>query len=63
MIRSIIILFLIVMISLMLFKVFAQNDGVEDADDISRILANQQLIIEKLEVIDSKVNILKTRIR
>ncbi|MFH0840150.1 MAG: hypothetical protein V1883_03945 [Candidatus Omnitrophota bacterium] len=60
--RSIVILFLIVMISLMLFKVFAQNDGVEDADDISKILANQQRIIEKLDSIEGKINGLKTRL-
>ncbi len=64
--RGIIISLMIAVILLTLFKAFGQNAGSEDtagnADAISRILANQQLIIEKLNVIDAKIDGLKRRI-
>lgn len=61
--RGIIISLMAAIILLILFKAFGQNAGAEDADAIGRILANQRIIIEKLDAIDGKVDILKTRIR
>jgi peptidoglycan hydrolase CwlO-like protein len=61
--RSVIILLLIIAISLVAFKIFDKNAGAQDEGGISQVLENQKLILEKLDSIDHKVDVLKTRIR
>ncbi|MDD5680798.1 MAG: hypothetical protein PHI59_06120 [Candidatus Omnitrophica bacterium] len=63
MIRSVIILLLIIAVSLAVFKILDRNAGAQETGGISQVLANQELILQKLDSIDHKVDVLKTRIR
>lgn len=61
--RSVIILLLIIAVSLAVFKILDRNAGAQETGGISQVLANQELILQKLDSIDHKVDVLKTRIR
>ncbi len=64
--RGIIIAFLIVIAMLLVFNTTYGTAGAReerDADDLARILKNQNLILEKLGTMDKKLNQLKMRIR
>jgi hypothetical protein len=61
--RSIIILLLIVAVSLAVFKVLDKNAGAQEGNELSQVLENQKMILEKLNVIEGKVDGLRTRIR
>lgn len=62
MMRNVIIVLLIIIIPLMAFKALDKNAAAQDEGGISRVLENQKLILEKLDVIDGKIDALKTRI-
>ena len=62
MLRNIVIVLLIMVISLMFFKAFDRNADAQDTDALARILENQRSILEKLDVIEGKIDVLRTRI-
>ena len=63
MLRNIVIVLLIIVISLMVFKAFDKNASAQDPDVLTTIIENQKAILEKLDVIERKVDLLRTRIR
>lgn len=69
MVRGIIILLLIIVASFLIFDMCNRNVVAQEADDVgkaaslSQVLENQELILEKLEVLDKKLDIIKVRIR
>lgn len=61
--RGVIIAVLIVIAALLVFEMPARSIEAEEADDLSRVLENQELILEKLQIMDKKLNQLKMRVR
>lgn len=62
MLRALVSLFLIIMISLVIFKALDNNAGAQGETDLTQVLENQRIILEKLDVIGAKVDGLKTRL-
>lgn len=62
MLRAVISLFLIIAISLIVFKALDNNAGAQNETDLTQVLENQRLILEKLDAIADKINTLKTRV-
>lgn len=62
MMRALVSLFLIIAISLVIFKALDNNAGAQGETDLTRVLENQRLILEKLDAIGSKIDGLKTRL-
>lgn len=61
--RRLLILLLIIAVSFAVVKILDKNAAAQDENGLSRVLENQRIILEKLDVIDGKIDILKTRIR
>ena len=61
--RSLLILLLIIAVSFAVVKILDKNATAQDEGELSQVLENQRLILEKLDVIDGKIDTLKTRIR
>jgi len=61
--RIITILVLIIITSVLFFGIFSMNPGAQATDDLSQVLHNQRLILDKLETIDKKLDIIKIRIK
>ncbi len=62
MLRAIVSLFLIIAVSLVIFKAFDNKAGAQSETDLTQVLENQRLILEKLDAIDGKIDGLKTRL-
>jgi peptidoglycan hydrolase CwlO-like protein len=62
MMRNVVIVLLIAVISIMFFKVFDRKAGAQENNELSQVLENQKLILEKLSVMDHKLDVLKTRL-
>ena len=60
--RSALILLLVIVISLVVFKTIDRNAGAQGNNELSQVLENQKLILEKLNVMDHKLDVLKTRL-
>lgn len=63
MVRSLLILLLIIAISLVVFKILDRNAAAQDEGGLSQVLENQRLILEKLDKIDQKLDVIKMRTR
>lgn len=63
MVRNVVILILIAVVAFLIVNVPDRMTVAEEEDDLGKVLANQKIIIEKLDAIDTKVNQLKMRIR
>jgi len=63
MVRGVIILLLIVIVAFFIFDVPNRTTVAEEEDELGRVLANQRIILDKLDAIDAKLNQLKMRIR
>ena len=63
MFKSILIVIIVVIAALLVFKAFDNNASAQDQDQISQLLENQKLILQKLDVISSKLDVLKMRVR
>ena len=61
--RGIIILLLIVVASFLIFEMCNRDAGAQDAGTLSQVLKNQKIILEKLDAIDKKLDVIKMRIR
>ena len=65
--RSIIIAFLIIIAALLIFEASGRNagaqTGAQSVGSFGQILKNQQLILQKLDAMDKKLDQLKMRIR
>ena len=61
--RTIIIALLIVVATLFAFEMFDENAGAQTAGSLSQVIQNQELILEKLNTMDKKLDQLKMRIR
>lgn len=66
MIRNVVIVLLTIVISLMFFRAFDRNTGAQETTQetgtLEQILENQKIILEKLNVMDRKLDVLKTRL-
>jgi len=60
--RSALILLLVIVISLAVFKAIDRNAGAQDVSELNQVLENQKLILEKLDFMDHKLDVLKTRL-
>jgi len=60
--RSLLILLLIIAVSFAVVKILDRNATAQDEGGLSQVLENQRLILEKLDAIESKIDVLKTRI-
>lgn len=60
--RNVIVVLLIMAISLVVFKALDKNATAQDEGGFGQVLENQRLILEKLDSIENKIDILKTRI-
>jgi len=64
--RGIIVLFLVVTISLLIFEMVDRNVKAQSLDqpasELSQILEGQRLILQKLDAMDKKLDVLKIRI-
>jgi hypothetical protein len=63
MVRGAIILLLIIVASLFIFEMFDRNAGAQDMSVLGQILQNQRLILEKLDTMDKKLDVIKIRIK
>ncbi|MDP3789102.1 MAG: hypothetical protein Q8R48_01720 [Candidatus Omnitrophota bacterium] len=61
--RRLLILLLIIAVSFAVVKILDKNAAAQDENGLSWVLENQRMILEKLDVIDGKIDGLKTRIR
>ena len=60
--RSVIILLLIIVIALVVFKALDKNAGAQESSEMSQLLDGQKAILEKLDIIENKLDTIKTRI-
>lgn len=63
MVRRLLILLLIIAVSFAVVKILDKNAAAQDENGFIQVLENQKIILEKLDVIDGKIDRLKTRIR
>ena len=67
MVRGAIILLLIIIVSLFIFEIFDRNAGAQDTGRdtgvLDKVLQNQKLILEKLDAVDKKLDVIKVRIK
>lgn len=67
MVRGVVILLLIIIVSLFIFEIFDRNAGAQDSGQdkgiLDKVLQNQKLILEKLDAIDKKLDVIKVRIK
>lgn len=65
--RGIIVLLLVITISLLIFEMADRNAKAQSTDqptsELSQILEGERLILEKLDVIDKKLDVIKMRIK
>ena len=61
--RTIIIALLIIIATLFAFEVFDGNAGAQTEGSLGQVIQNQELILEKLNIMDKKLDQLKMRIR
>lgn len=61
--RIVFILLLVVVIAFFVFEMYDKTVTAEEEDGLGRVLANQKVILEKLDVMDAKLSQLKMRIR
>lgn len=60
--RGIIILLLIIIASFLIFEMTNKNAGAQGPTNLTQLIQNQQLILEKLDAIDKKLDVIKMRI-
>ena len=63
MVRGAIILLLIIIVSLFIFEIFDRNAGAQDTDVLEKVLQNQKLILERLDTMDEKLDVIRVRIK
>ena len=64
--RSIVALLLIIFTVFLIFAISDKTIGAqaqEEADELKQVIQNQKLVLEKLDAIDKKLDIIKMRIR
>ncbi len=61
--RTVIIALLIVIATLLAFEMSDGTAEVQATDDIGQVIQNQKLILEKLNNIDKKLDVIKMRIK
>ena len=61
--RGLIILLLVIVATLLVFDVCNRNVVAEEADGLNQVIENQKLILEKLQVMDKKLDVIRMRIK
>jgi hypothetical protein len=65
--RGIIVLLLVMTISLLIFEIADRNAKAQSTDqpaiELSQVLEGERLILQKLDVIDKKLDVIKMRIK
>ena len=60
--KSITIALLIIIATLLVFEMFDGTAGAQATDELGHVIQNQKLILEKLNNIDKKLDVIKMRI-
>ncbi len=63
MVRGAIILLLIIIALFLIFEMFDRNAGAQDTGVLDKVLQNQKLILEKLDTMNKKLDVIRVRIR
>lgn len=65
--RGIIVLLLVITISLLIFEIADRNAKAQSTDqpvnELNQVLEGERLILQKLDVIDKKLDVIKMRIK
>ena len=61
--RAVIILLLVIIAALLVFDFSGSDAGAQATGDFGQVLQNQRAILEKLDKIDHKLDVLKIRLR
>lgn len=61
--RGAIILFLIIIALFLIFEIFDRDAGAQDTGVLNQVLQNQKIILEKLDAMDKKLDVIRVRIK
>ena len=61
--RGLVVLLLIIIATLLIFDVCNMNARAQGGGSLNQVIENQKLILEKLDALDKKLDVIKIRIR
>jgi len=61
--RTVTILLLVIVAALLVFEFTGSSAGAQATGSMGQVLQNQKAILEKLDAIEKKVNVIKIRLR